>query len=235
MKLQRFVEGGGTLVTLTNASNLPLHFGLAPGVSERQASNLWAPGGVFRVNRSDAASPLAWGYGDELGVYFNQGHGPIFNDGRGRPGAQQTTEPDGSTTERRSGRGGIDEDDVVQAQGRDWGQESVAAYRARQEAEEAQAGGFGGGGQNADVRTVFRFASEPTELLISGGLTGARELVGSPALVDVRLGQGHVVMFSFNPFWRGGTLGSYALVFNALLHHGNLHVGQAVADDAEDR
>jgi glycerol-3-phosphate O-acyltransferase / dihydroxyacetone phosphate acyltransferase len=37
--------------------------------------------------------------------------------------------------------------------------------------------------------------------------------------------EGHVIMFSFNPFWRGGTQGSYALVFNALLHHGNLDAG----------
>jgi hypothetical protein len=47
-------------------------------------------------------------------------------------------------------------------------------------------------------------------------------MAGAPALVDAALGDGHVIMFSFNPFWRSETLGSYALVFNALLHHGNL-------------
>ena len=240
MNLQRFVEGGGTLVTLTNSSHLPIHFGLAEGVSTRTSSDLWAPGGVFRVSRSDDGSPLAWGYDEELGVYFNQNQSPILTDGRARPGTRASAEPDGSTTDRRSGRGGIDERDVVQAQGRDWGQESVQAYRARMEAEGQSVtggggGGFGGGAPNADVRTVFRYAAEPTQLLISGGLVGASELTGAPALVDARLGQGHVIMFSFNPFWRGGTQGSYALVFNALLHHGNLNAGVPVAEDAEDR
>jgi len=242
MNLQRFVEGGGTLVTLTNSSTLPIHFGMAGGVSVRSTSGLWAPGGVFRAARSDTGSPLGWGYGDELGVYFNAG--PVLNDGRQRPGPRVASQPDGSTTSRRSGRGGIDEPDIVQGRGQDWGQASVAAYRERMEAEREGAagagpGGFGGGGgagaQGSDVRTVFRFASEPTRLLISGGLVGAGELTGSPALIDARLGSGHVVMFSFNPFWRGGTQGSYALVFNALLHHGNLHAGRSVAQDAEDR
>jgi hypothetical protein len=242
MNLQRFVEAGGTLVTLTNSSTLPIHFGMTPGVSIRNTSGLWAPGGVFRTTRSDAGSPLAWGYGEELGVYFNSG--PVLNDGRQRPSVRPPSTPDGSTTDRRSGRGGIDENDVVQGHGRDWGQESVEAYRARMQAEGGGGGGggggFGGGGggqgaQAAQVRTIFRFAADPNQLLISGGLVNGLELTGSPALIDARVGQGHVVMFSFNPFWRGGTQGSYALVFNALLHHGNLHAGSAIAEDAEDR
>ena len=77
---------------------------------------------------------------------------------------------------------------------------------------------------------MLRFSPEVQRLLISGGLTNGQELAGAPALVDAPLGDGHVVLFSFNPFWRGGTLGSYALVFNTLLHHRNLSAGAAVAD-----
>ena len=32
LNLQRFVEQGGTLVTITNSSMLPIHFGMAGGV-----------------------------------------------------------------------------------------------------------------------------------------------------------------------------------------------------------
>lgn len=236
--LQRFVEEGGTLLTIGNSSVLPIHFGLAPGVTTREAPDLWAPGGVFRAMRTDDASPLTWGYDDELGVYFNRGHGPLLDDRRARPGARAPSAPDGSSTARRSGRGGVDESDQPQARGRDWGQASIEAYR-QEHGEEALASagpgfffGFGAGPSDA-VRTVFRFHEDPTRLLISGGLVNPRDLAGSPALVDVRVGQGHVVMFSFNPFWRSGTLGSYSLLFNALLHHGNLDAGAAVAE--EDR
>src|SRR5690606_41686461 len=46
LNLQSFVEAGGTFITLTNSSTLPIHFGLAEGVRIRETRALWAPGGV---------------------------------------------------------------------------------------------------------------------------------------------------------------------------------------------
>ena len=71
----------------------------------------------------------------------------------------------------------------------------------------------------------MRYERDVNKLLISGGLRNGQPLAGSPALIDVKLGDGHVVMFSFNPFWRGETLGSYAMVLNALLHYEHLGAG----------
>src|SRR5690606_4538395 len=99
------------------------------------------------------------------------------------------------------------------------GQQAVEEFRAQQGDDTGPGfggGRFGGQGQST-ARTVLRFASDPATLLISGGLTDGAELAHAPALVDVPLGSGHVVMFSFNPFWRSQTFGSYGLVFNALL------------------
>jgi hypothetical protein len=230
LNLQRFVEQGGTLVTLTTSSSLPIHFGMGGGVRIADTPNLWAPGGVYRVSRADRTSPLAYGYDNELGVYFGANRGPIFTDGQRSPivMAQQRRQPDGSTTTRLSGRGGIDDQDIVQGRPRDWGEEGVAEFRRQQEGQPAEPV-FAGGQQVVRARPIFRFAADPRDLLISGGLTDGGELAHMPALVDVPIGQGHVVMFSFNPFWRSETLGSYALVFNALLHHGNLAAGQTAA------
>ncbi|MGH7504160.1 MAG: M14 family zinc carboxypeptidase, partial [Longimicrobiales bacterium] len=231
LNLRNFIEAGGTFVTLTSSASLPIHFGLAPGISVRETENLWAPGGVFQTTVADAGSPLAYGYGEQLGVYFEDS--PVFavaGDRSGTQLARETTVEDGSTTGRRSGRGGIGDQDVVQARPRDWGREGVEAFRSAHEDDPEQ--GFRGFGQQqtSNARVVFRFAPDPQQLLISGGLTDGEELAGAPALVDVPLGEGHVVMFSFNPFWRSETLGSYALLFNALLHHGSLDAGAAVAD-----
>ena len=84
------------------------------------------------------------------------------------------------------------------------------------------------------VRTIFRFAPKAEDLLISGGLQNGKEMANAPALVDVALGEGHVVMFSFNPFWRGQTLGSYALLFNTLMHYNNLNAGLEVEEITEE-
>jgi hypothetical protein len=141
----------------------------------------------------------------------------------GRPAG--TSDP-GSTTARNSGRGGINETDIIQGRPRNMGEAGVEAFR-EQEGDEAGGqqgrGGFGGGASSA--RIIARFAANATNLLISGGLSNGSELAGAPAVVDAPLGDGHVVLFSFNPFWRGETLGAYGMVFNAFLHHQHLGVG----------
>jgi len=38
-------------------------------------------------------------------------------------------------------------------------------------------------------------------------------------VVDARYGRGHVVLFATNPIWRGQTIGTYGLVFNAILNY----------------
>ncbi|MEX2608785.1 MAG: M14 family zinc carboxypeptidase [Gemmatimonadota bacterium] len=241
LNLANFVRQGGVLVTLTSSASLPTHFGMAGGLSIRSTNELWAPGGVYRTRKADGSSPLAYGYGGELGVYFNRG--PVFSGGGGGGGRFGGGNDDpGSTTERLSGRGGVNEEDIIQGRPRDLGRAGVEAFAEAQRAEaERQGGGRGGpggfgGGNATGNRVVFQFTPEQEELLISGGLTGGAELAGAPALVDAPYGDGHVVMFSFNPFWRSETLGAYGLVFNSLLHWDSLGAGRAVADeDAEQQ
>jgi hypothetical protein len=62
-------------------------------------------------------------------------------------------------------------------------------------------------------------------LLLSGMITGGNEIAEKPAVVDVPHGKGHVVLFANNPMWRGETMGSYFLVFNAILNFDHLDAG----------
>ena len=74
------------------------------------------------------------------------------------------------------------------------------------------------------AKTILRFTRKEEELLISGGLAGGKELAGAPAIMDCKLGQGHVVVFSINPMWRHQTHGSFFFVFNAMLNYNNLDI-----------
>jgi hypothetical protein len=237
INLQRFVEAGGTLITLTSSASVPVHFGFVPGLSIRETNQLWAPGGVYRaVADEDVTSPLLYGYDDEVGVYFNQRSSPVFGaqqnafagffGGGGGRNAEQAA-ANGATTARRSGRGGIDENDIVQGRPRDMGAATVEAFRAAHPESEDEASFFGGDDEAPAYRTILRYSPDVSTLLISGGLNNGRELANTPALVQASLGRGNVVMFSFNPFWRGETLGSYGMLFNALLHHGALGASAA--------
>jgi hypothetical protein len=42
----------------------------------------------------------------------------------------------------------------------------------------------------------------------------------------VPLAKGHVILFANNPMYRGETIGSYFLVFNALLNFDHLDAGR---------
>jgi hypothetical protein len=74
---------------------------------------------------------------------------------------------------------------------------------------------------------VLRFASDEKNLLVSGMLAGGAELANAPAVVDVPLGKGHVLLFATNPMWRHQTQGAFFLLFNAALHYDSLDAGRA--------
>jgi len=72
-------------------------------------------------------------------------------------------------------------------------------------------------GESAEgVAVIARYQDEGSPLL-SGFILGEELLHGKAAAVDVRLGDGHVVLLGFRPQWRGQTFGTFRVIFNALL------------------
>ena len=82
---------------------------------------------------------------------------------------------------------------------------------------------------------MLRFVSDEKNLLVSGMLAGGNELANKPAVVDVPVGRGHVVMFATNPMWRHQTQGEFFLIFNAALNYDNLNAGRSEGRGAGSR
>ena len=215
--LQSFIQSGGLFITIADNASLAIDFGIASGVTiQTDARQFQARGSVLNTVFADRKSPISYGYDEKLAVYFNQS--PLLNvaaiggpgGGGGGPAGQAP-----APGERPSGRGSIDDPDIVQ--GRTPPDTTIPAPTP----DPSQIPPL-----EMRPRVVLRFAPEK-ELLVSGMLTGASELVGKAAIVDVPVGRGHVVMFANNPMWRHETHGSFSLLFNAILNYDHLGVGRS--------
>jgi len=70
-----------------------------------------------------------------------------------------------------------------------------------------------------EVRAVASYAAK--DLLASGWLSGERLVAGKAAVVDARMGKGHVVLYGFRPQFRGQSFGTFRLILNALYRSAN--------------
>ncbi len=84
--LKKFVENGGTIIAIGSGTSIAAHFGLPLGnhLSERQPNGterrlgnekFYVPGSVLQV-AVDATSPLAFGVGDKVDVFYD--NSPVF-------------------------------------------------------------------------------------------------------------------------------------------------------------
>jgi len=65
------------------------------------------------------------------------------------------------------------------------------------------------------VEIVGRYG-HADELLLSGWVNGAEHIAGHGAVAVVRYGRGRVILFGFRPQYRGQTIATYPLIFNAI-------------------
>ena len=226
LNLQKFVEEGGLFIPITNCGRLAIDYGIVSGVAVQEPRQLQARGSVYNATFSDRRSPIAYGYAETLPIYFNQA--PLFqvSTGGGGFGGGGGEGGGGGATGRPSGRGTLTDPDIVQAmpQAEPAPQRSPGGEQLTDEQRLQQGPFFTPPALRP--RVVLRFASDEKNLLISGMLAGGSELANAPAVVDVPVGQGHVVMFANNPMWRHQTQGSFFLLFNAALNYDHLNVGR---------
>ncbi|MBM3789948.1 MAG: hypothetical protein FJW35_06300 [Acidobacteria bacterium] len=214
--IKRFVEEGGLFIVVENIASIPIDYGLVEGLTIQQPDRLRVRGSVLKAVIADKSSPVTYGYGDSLPLYF--GGSTLLNLGTGLQAFAGFLPRE--TAERPTGRGGLNDPDIPQA--RPLFVPPQAAEREEgipAEFREMAAGLLPP--EDLRPRILLRWAPEK-ELLISGMLSGGAELAGKPAVVDAPLGKGHILFFSNNPFWRMQTSGSYMLLFNAAMNYDNL-------------
>ncbi len=89
--LQEFVRQGGLLITANDTADFAVAFGFTPGVTLTSAQKLKVTGSALRSKMVDAASPIVYGYGDNLAIFSS--NPPIFNVTNMVGGAGDTRRP----------------------------------------------------------------------------------------------------------------------------------------------
>jgi hypothetical protein len=231
--LEQFVRDGGLLIAVQGSAGLPIAAGMTQNVNLTEPAGLNAPGSVVLSTVDDAKSPVTYGYADKLYIYFHQG--PVFTVGTGAGGAGGGGGGEGAG-QRASGRGSATDPDVIQARQYEPPEKPVKRSPREQElyvSDEARLSQSPFLTPAAEMpRVVLRYAPEK-DLMLSGMMVGARDVAEKPAIVDVPHGKGHVLLFSNNPFWRGETMGSFFLVFNAMFNYDHLDAGRTLPNQQQ--
>ncbi len=66
------------------------------------------------------------------------------------------------------------------------------------------------------VRFIAKYPANPKQILLSGWALGAEKIAGKAALVEVTIGKGKIILFGFRPQYRGQSLATFPLLFNAI-------------------
>jgi hypothetical protein len=244
MELVKFVREGGTLITEGSTSTIFPEYNVTSGVTVENPEGLFVRGSVLRGVFTDRRSPIAYGYDAQVPVYFSQdpvlavGGGGFGGRGGGEgaiPGVGMNVTPMAQQTNRLSPFDPDASDAAASAVATPTGGRGARGGGAGGAAGAGGRGGRGGGGGFAGAaavdgpRVVLSFPSNPDEMLLSGVLVGGQALANRAQIVDIPVGQGHVVSFAIRPYWRWQTQGTFFLGFNTILNWNDLDAGKATA------
>lgn len=66
------------------------------------------------------------------------------------------------------------------------------------------------------LNVIAKYPTDPKQILLSGWALGAEKIAGKAALVEVTIGKGKIILFGFRPQYRGQSLATFPLLFNAI-------------------
>jgi len=67
-----------------------------------------------------------------------------------------------------------------------------------------------------NFRIIATYPKDPKNILLSGWALGAEKIAGKAALVEWKMGKGKIILFGFRPQYRGQSLATFPLLFNAI-------------------
>lgn len=69
---------------------------------------------------------------------------------------------------------------------------------------------------DTNIEIIAKYPNDPNKILLSGWALGTEKIAGKAALVSIKIGRGKIVLFGFRPQYRGQSLATFPLLFNAI-------------------
>ncbi len=198
--LKNFVEAGGTLVFLNRASNFAIEqFNLpirdvTKGIAQK---DFFIPGSILRTEL-DLTSPIAKGMPKESIAWFE--NSPAFEIVAERVSSPHVSKGSTSNGNQRRALTDVRATDV---RATDTRATDTRVIDTRPTAP-------------PQIRIIARYPTDPKQVLLSGWALGADKIAGKAALVEVKMGKGRIILFGFRPQYRGQSLATFPLLFNAI-------------------
>jgi hypothetical protein len=187
--LREFVEQGGTLICLNRASDFAIEQFKLPirdVVDGLPRTDFYVPGSILRI-ALDTSNPIAKGMPKESIAWAE--NSPVFE-------VLSAGSADVRGPQRGSPAGVLDS----------------SALSAKREQKTAD----GTSAVPASSVKIIAWYPKDKDPLLSGWLLGGDLIKGKAALVEVGMGKGRIILFGFRPQYRGQSLATYPLFFNAI-------------------
>ena len=187
--LRKFVEAGGTLVFLNRASEFAIEQFNLPVKNVTKGLNrkdFYIPGSILRTEL-DLTHPIAKGMPQQSIAWFE--NSPAFEIAGVTPSGVSAVGPDATQPNPNS----------------------PPTNRAPENSSIITPEGV-----TLTYRVIARYPSDPKAILLSGWALGAEKIAGKAALVEFTIGKGKIVLFGFRPQYRGQSLATFPLLFNAI-------------------
>jgi hypothetical protein len=201
--------------------------GLAPGVSLAPRGDARVVGTVLNTVFVTNENPVSFGYGGGVPVMSASGMAFNISNTLGRAGGRFLSDASDPFADpylqRPTGRGSVEDSD--EPQGRKIAEAEPLVRQKPWEAKQLDEEQTRNNPQVIPVQdrpdVILRF-SDSKSLLLDGLLDKPSSIAEHAIVVNAHLGRGNVLLFANNPVYRGETIGTYALVFNAILNYQHL-------------
>ncbi|WP_340113999.1 M14 family zinc carboxypeptidase [Maribellus mangrovi] len=191
--LSIFVKNGGVLIPLDNSANIIADASIAKNVRSFSPGQLFHPGSIVTVKARNPKSPVLYGYPETFHLF--KGNGKLL----------RTAKYDRDLMVLQYGTDPLDDE-------KEYSGKILGRAKMDTDTDEDE--------KSAEEKEIE--SKDESKYVLSGMVRNEKEIIGNAAILNVPVGEGHIVFFTFNPLNRYLNHYDSGLLWNTLINWNHL-------------